>query len=353
MSTDSDQYRLIDGDSLVVLDDPGVLENDSVHAIVTDPPYGINFMPGTTNGWDDFDPHEYQSWCKEWAEKAMRVAKPGGHLLAFSGERTFHRLMCGVEDAGWNVRTSIMWLHGQGFPKGADVSKHIDRYYDAEDDREVVEQWDGWKTQLKPAFEPIVVARKPPSESAVYKNVLEHGTGAYNIDACRIGDHQTETHMDSMDDAHGNNWGNPDIDYKDENPQYKKNPPGRYPANVALDVQAAAMLDAESDDASRFYYSPKASKSERTHDGEVENGHPTVKPTDLMQWLVRLVTAEGQTVLDPFTGSGTTGVACLHEGREFVGIEREAEYREIARQRLADVASDAGQQTLSDAAADD
>lgn len=334
----------------------------SVDAIVTDPPYGLLFMG---KGWDHAVPG-----VEFWTE-ALRVAKPGAHLLAFGGTRTYHRLACAIEDAGWEIRDTLSWLYGSGFPKSHNGP------------------WGG--TALKPAWEPIIMARKPLA-GTVAANVAAHGTGGLNIDGCRIGTDDDRTRprgsFPHSDDA----WGNGRLAFTESHPA------GRWPANVALDEDAAAMLDAQSGDrptsrggatrsasigyggsgqgpeatyygdtggASRFFYCAKASRSERNagldelpdvpsymveNGGKTataangvryerntvhKNGHPTVKPIALMRWLVRLVTPVDGVVLDPFTGSGTTGVAAVQEGRRFIGCEREAEYVEIARRRIA------------------
>lgn len=353
------------GDSLQLAKQlPGV----SIDAIVTDPPYGIGFMG---KGWDHKVPGP-----EFWAE-FLRIAKPGTHLLAMGGTRTFHRLMVAIEDAGWEIRDTLSWMYGQGFPKSLDVSKAIDRALGLERETGPVDpsragrlvnqkgeyttaagwsagnrsvtidppasdaarQWDGWGTALKPAWEPIVLARKPLNHN-VAANVLEHGTGAMNVDGCRIG--------------------------------------SRWPANVALDEEAAAALDAQSGmlksgapgrrrkphettamsgtlglrdraevgyadsgGASRFFYCAKARTSEREagltpEPGEKRaNKHPTVKPLDLMRWMVRLVTPPGGIVLDPFCGSGSTGCAAVLEGARFIGIEKDADSVQTARQRIA------------------
>lgn len=269
--------------------------------------------------------HRFQDWTREWAEQALRVLKPGGHLAAFGGTRTYHRLTAGLEDAGFEIRDCLSWLYGSGFPKSLDVSKAIDR----------AAAWDGWGTALKPAWEPIVLARKPLA-GTVAGNVLEHGTGALNIDGCRVaasgrplrenaGRESVNCYGDGL--AGSRAAGTTDV--------------GRWPANVVLDDHAAAMLDEQADgpapfygDAggpSRFFYTAKASRSDRG----ATNTHPTVKPTDLMRWVIRLVTPPGGVVLDPFAGSGTTGVAARAEGVRCVLIEREEEYVRIIRGRLA------------------
>lgn len=376
------------------------LDADSVDAIVTDPPYGLEFMG---KGWDHGVPG-----IPFWAA-ALAIVKPGAHLVAFGGTRTFHRLTCAIEDAGWEIRDCLCWLYGSGFPKSLDVSKAIDKAAGVADSRtfkssnpadrpythtvgetstgwkspvrpdktnpysEEAEEWDGWGTALKPAWEPIILARKPLI-GTVAENVQRYGTGALNVDACRIA-------------------GEPII---------FENTEGRWPANVVLDEEAAAQLDAQGGErpgqlarartdgveqgntvlgplkhitknpepradtggASRFFYCAKASRAEREvgldglpvvhatsrpasddveertiqerlHGRLARNHHPTVKPVALMRWLVRLVTPPGGLVLDPFTGSGTTGIACELERRRFHGIEREAEYVAIAEARLA------------------
>ena len=310
----------------------------------------------------------FAAWCETWAREALRVLKPGGHLLAFGGTRTFHRLTCGLEDAGFEIRDCLSWLYGSGFPKSMDVSKAIDKAAGAE--REVVgttrtnvgmqggnfasggatgevnvtapatdaaREWEGWGTALKPAWEPCVVARKPLA-GTVAENVQQHGTGAINVDGCRV------PHASAADLAQhaagveaikqrggtmANSWKNS----SDLSGANDVKTAGRWPANVALDEAAAAMLD-EQGGASRFYYTAKASRADRNTSG-ANNTHPTVKPTDLMRWLVRLVTPPGGVVLDPFAGSGSTLVAARAEGVRAIGIEQAEEYAAIIRDRLA------------------
>ena len=445
------------------------LPDNSVDSIVTDPPYELGFMG---KKWDNSGiAYSVELWTE-----CLRVLKPGGHLLSFGGTRTWHRVAVAIEDAGFDVRDSIAWMYGSGFPKSLDVSKAIDksdagearrkrdlnftswmrstgldasfineltnsamgshyltdkqqptvategmflklrphlpkvpdyiekmvaeRTIESENfkNREVIgkkdwsnsanhfvpgenhtdrvnleitapstpeaEQWQGWGTALKPAFEPIVVARKPLI-GTVAANVLEHGTGALNIDGSRIGTERTQTRI-----AGGKGFGS---NFRDDGwipPQEnetRNNPQGRWPANVILDEYSAGELDEQSD-ASRFFYVAKASKRDRNEGLEglearqatgggggigdyledvnsasgkfgsekapAQNFHPTVKPTNLMRYLVKLVTPPGGTVLDPFTGSGSTGKAAILEGFDFIGIELTEEYLPIIDARL-------------------
>lgn len=392
---------LDDGDVVLHLGDcvevMAAMPAESVDAVVTDPPYGLEFMgkewdapwrggsgshaeartrcsdemgdenkrrfiASAVNAYQAGAP--FQAWCETWATEALRVLKPGGHLLAFGGTRTFHRLTCAIEDAGFEVRDCLSWLYGSGFPKSLDVSKAIDKAAGAE--REVVgtklgqpgyadtdstgrmlpqsegagdgylditapatpeaARWQGWGTALKPAWEPIVVARKPLA-GTVAANVLEHGTGAINVDWCRVEGAVPSVPQPDFTKVNGRAT---NLDAHARNGDMSSAPNGRWPANVVLDEQAAEMLDeANTGGPSRFFYTAKASSAER--DGAT---HPTVKPLALMRWLVRLVTPPGGVVLDPFAGSGTTLLAARQEHMRAIGIEREAEYAEMAAHRL-------------------
>ncbi|UXF49983.1 hypothetical protein 7841G3A7_4 [Haloquadratum phage sp.] len=380
------------------------LDANSVHAVVTDPPYGLAFMG---RSWDDFEPTEYQAWCERWASECLRVLKPGGHLLAFSGNRTHHRLMSGIEDAGFEIRDTITWHYGSGFPKALDVSKSIDKQADAE--REVVgpsslpdgtpheynigygegegyeskdhdrkntepateqaKQWDGFKSALKPATEFVCVARAPLAEDTIAENVVTHGTGALNIDGTRIESGERPNRSVSGDTDTNDMW-HETATIGNGSEAIGTTTEGRYPSNVVFDEKQADVLDAEvgeldagaspagshaaadnsvygeydeqenkrrretdSGGPSRYFYTSKASKAERTLDGKIDNAHPTVKPIDLMEWLVSLTTAKGQTVLDPFAGSGTTCKAAKHKNRQFIGIEQQAKWADVARVR--------------------
>lgn len=317
--------ELICGDCIEVM---AGMDANSVDAIVTDPPYGLSFMG---KGWDKGVPG-----VEFWVE-ALRVAKPGAHLLAFGGTRMVHRLAVAIEDAGWEIRDRIHWVYGSGFPKSHNVSKAIDKAAGVE--REVVrirtdgnkgggantydddsyvwdkpfaetapatpeaQQWDGWGTALKPAVEPIIMARKP-FKGTVAANVLEWGTGAINVDGCRV----------EWNTFRGNG-GN-------------QTTQGRWSANLIHDGSDEAT--AGMGDASRYFYCAKASKRDRGED----NKHPTVKPTDLMAYLCRLITPPGGTILDPFNGSGSTGKAAVREGFQYIGIELDPEYVEISKARI-------------------
>jgi site-specific DNA-methyltransferase (adenine-specific) len=404
------------------------LPDNSVDSIVTDPPYELGFMG---KSWDNSGiAYSVELWTE-----CMRVLKPGGHLLAFGGSRTWHRLAVAIEDAGFEMRDSIAWLYGSGFPKSMDVAKAIDKQSGFDGDvigtetvdvgmqggsmhagretklaeREIKElspeaqKWQGWGTALKPAFEPVVVARKPLGEKTVAANVLAYGTGGLNIDASRIGTEERINQPGSTKPriAMGDNW-NPNAQATTAT--------GRWPANIILDPYTAELLDeqsgfskstgvinrwtdgaqpfgggagkayesvqgvADSGGASRFFYVAKASKKDRNEGLEElegkeigakgnglaracatcgatvldgcdcpdrtfvnptrQNFHPTVKPTALMEYLIKLVTPEGGTVLDPFTGSGSTGKAALLNGYQFIGIELTDEYLPIIEGRL-------------------
>jgi len=346
------------------------LEPESVDSIVTDPPYGLSFMG---KGWDHGVPG-----VQFWAE-ALRVAKPGAHLLAFGGTRTFHRLAVAIEDAGWEVRDCVMWVYGSGFPKSHNLSG----------------EWSGWGTALKPAWEPVIVARKP-LVGTVAANVLKHGTGAINVDGCRV-PHAEECRMMAPSQK---NIDNPSDKYRQAGRReavLELKPEGRWPANVIHDGseevvalfpvakgqqgavtgsepssktqdiygsfagRQAAQPRGDNGSAARFFYCAKASRKDRNEGCEAliekalnwssgtknpgsfqsegtkkaaKNHHPTVKPTELMRYLCRLVTPPGGVVLDPFMGSGSTGKAAVLEGFDFIGIELEPEYLKIAQARI-------------------
>ena len=341
----NEDAQLIHGDCLEVL--RGIPDN-SVDSIVTDPPYGLSFMG---KKWD-YDVPEQAIW-----EECLRVLKPGGHLLSFAGTRTQHRMAVRIEDAGFEIRDMIAWVYGSGFPKSMDVSKAIDKAAGAE--REVIgqdtkarstsgssalptmggetvyqswditapatdaaRQWQGWGTALKPALEPITVARKP-FKGTVAANVMDWGTGAINIDGCRVGP-PIPHHPGGLHRGSGSTVGS----FTGET-EFERDAHGRWPANLIHDGsdELTELLGA----AARFFYCAKASKKDRGDD----NTHPTVKPTDLMAYLCRLVTPPGGVVLDPFMGSGSTGKASMREGFRFIGIEMDADYLAIAEARIA------------------
>lgn len=350
--------ELFCGDCVDVL--PGLPAN-SVDSVITDPPYGLRFMG---RDWDRGVPG-----VAFWSE-VLRVAKPGALMLAFGGTRTFHRLTCAIEDAGWEVRDCLMWLYGSGFPKGLNLRGN---------------GWDGWGTALKPAWEPILLAMKP-LDGTFAGNAQRWGVAGLNVDGARIEVQEPGRRhlLKSLGDLPPKNtFGNG----LNGSRALGTTSQGRWPANVLLDEEAAAALDAQSGKlhsnsgnygkyaqrsskgitdtggASRFFYVAKASRSERNaglegdgngvqcarpespdmsgkfpdHDGRERgaNHHPTVKPLALMRYLCRLtMTPAGGVVCDPFMGSGTTGVAAVMEGREFVGIELDAGYFEVARRRI-------------------
>lgn len=381
--------RLFCGDNIEIM---RTIPDNSVDSIVTDAPYGLMFMG---KAWD-YDVPGILTWSE-----CLRVLKPGGHLLSFFGTRTYHRGVVKIEDAGFEIRDQIQWLYGSGFPKSTDVSKRIDKEAGAE--REVVgekkklesygpnkvygsgpdhggvqkittpstpeaKQWQGWGTALKPANEPIVVARKPLEKGlTVAQNVLKWGTGALNIDGSRIDTSSQDAK--AMQRANSPNSGRNKKFESDYSFGRIPNGPmdttqGRWPANVIFDEIAAEILDEQAclkDPPSRFFYQAKASKAERNAGLEgmplVESGikndsgrvfsesdphkkvmnqnfHPTVKPIKLMSYLINLVTPPGGVVLEPFMGSGSTGVAAKNLGRKFIGIEKDPDYFEIAKRRI-------------------
>jgi site-specific DNA-methyltransferase (adenine-specific) len=391
----------------------------------------------------------FQEWCELWAVECLRILKPGGHILSFSAPRTYHRMATAFEDAGFEIRDQLMWVFGSGFPKSHNIGKAIDKIEGNE--REVVgrkiqrvdgttrnlqpnggfmkenvktkpsdgyidiekpgsdnsERWEGWGTALKPAHEPIVMARKPLSEKSIAENVLKHGTGGINIDGSRIPFEDTQNAATNPKFRKENNYKMPEpgqesngaVKFTSSNNEYDTS--GRFPANIIFDEEAGQLLDEQSGTsksgfnpkankkqykggvfgggetnettgytdkggASRFFYCPKAAKSDRneglddfekkksgigsTYAGNQKtsnisgnpdrqtdpkaNHHPTVKPTDLMRYLINLVTPPNGTILDPFMGSGSTGKAAVRCGVNFIGIEKEQEYMDIASARI-------------------
>ena len=393
--------RIYQGDCREVL--AGWPEN-SIDAIVTDPPYGIRFMgkawdgadidraieqkkrkktarpggrqisaePAMAAGTYDLTPEamkNFQEWTREWAVQALRVLKPGGHLLSFASPRTYHRMTCGIEDAGFEIRDQIQWLYGSGFPKSLNVAIAIAKKFNP--------KWEtgdpypleasthmGKGTALTPANEPICLARKPLSEPTVAANVLKWGTGALNIDASRIEatDFQLAEKYASVQKAparDNNIYGKDSRTREGSKPHVS----GRFPSNVILDEEAGKILDGQSGvrapggwpkrrsglgygsgaqgteskeriesnrgGASRFFYCAKASKEERG----LGNNHPTVKPIALIQYLISLVLPPGGIVLDPFLGSGTTMKASRNMGVDCLGVELDPQYVKIGDDR--------------------
>lgn len=363
------------------------MPDNCIDAIVTDPPYGLSFMG---KNWD-FGVPGVEFW-----KEALRIAKPGAHLLSFGGTRTFHRIACAIEDAGWEIRDTIMWVYGSGFPKSMDISKAIDKKFGQErekfpnplankqtaqkgtlahGDREgnsyispilvsdEAKKWNGWGTCLKPAYEPVIMARKPV-EGTVVDNILKHGTGGINIDGCRVPvDGETVcTHSKNAKSDIYSEYSPVDTHQSDGQKL------GRFPANIIHDnskevvelfpdtgkstggrtvkrsgggnVGSGKKSEAswtnedpgfgDSGSAARFFYCAKASKSEKGKD----NPHPTVKPLELMKYLIKMVAPENALVLDPFMGSGSTGVAVIQIGRRFIGVEKEEEYFNYAKKRI-------------------
>jgi site-specific DNA-methyltransferase (adenine-specific) len=410
------ENKVIQGDCLEELKN---LEDNSVDAVVTDPPYGLSFMG---KKWD-YDVPSTEIW-----KECLRVLKPGGYLLSFAGTRTQHRMAVRIEDAGFEIRDMIAWVYGSGFPKSLNIGKAVDKLQGNEREfvgtRQVPDQrgggissertietggvktrettdtkgtseWEGWGTALKPALEPITVARKPLSEKTVAENVLKWGTGGINIDGSRVGTTGARNNGNSKGTEGSNSIG---VYGKAIKQDYNM---GRFPANLIhdgsdevvelfpnskssnavrknngkLDDKTYGKYNAvdsfgfdDSGSSARFFYCAKASKSERNRGceeleekdkagkdfrpnhaekaelgedgnpfgrwGKIKNNHPTVKPIALMEYLVKLVSKENAVVLDPFAGSGSTLLACKNLNRNYIGIEREADYIEIINKRL-------------------
>jgi site-specific DNA-methyltransferase (adenine-specific) len=413
----NENVKLMLGDNIEKLRE---LPDNFVDSIITDPPYGLSFMG---KKWD-YDVPSVEFW-----EEALRVLKPGGHVLSFGGTRTYHRMVVNMEDAGFEIRDQIMWVYGSGFPKSHNIGKAVDKIEGNE--REVVgdskrhgggsygmfgyevnnketkgqSDYEGWGTALKPANEPICVARKPLSEKTIAENVLKHGTGGINIDGCRIEfDIEKETPTGDMY-YYINNKKYPNQETSNSKIMGSKTKrvdltltEGRFPANLIFDETAAELLDEQSGDsksqggkgkatqksldrtdigygfkeidnaaglggygdtggASRFFYVAKVSKKERNlgldgfedkssvrvnapRDNEEEktksqkNNHPTIKPINLLTYLVRLITPQNGIVMDCYMGSGSTGIAALLEGFQFIGMEMDEEYFNIAEARI-------------------
>ena len=403
-----DKYDLRLGDCIEVLQS---LEANSIDSVVCDPPYHLTSIVERFSNTSEHDNNSTgrraknredgyarlskgfmgKNWDggdvafqKETWEHVIRVLKPGGYMLAFSGTRTYHRMVCAIEDAGFEIRDQLAWVYGTGFPKSLNVSKAMDKrsgatrkvtktvvfhdirggnlmeaamgknkpnaaYDYTEPATDDAKKWDGWGTALKPAWEPIVLARKPVSEKSIIDNVLKHGTGAINIDGCRITcegeqnpsvarrkgsykesklSHNEACKLGKM------------VDRSSNEARAKERPGelmGRWPANIIHDGSDEVLKlfpGTNGDSVARFFYCAK-SANER----EEYNKHPTVKPIELMKHLVSLVTPPGGTVLDPFMGSGTTGIACLLKDFKFIGIELEEDSYNTATQRLIDTKS--------------
>lgn len=418
--SNKENYTLYQGNMLDMLE---VIDLESIDSIVTDPPYELNFM---NKGWDNSG----IAFQKETWKKCYEVLKPGGYLLAFGGSRTFHRIACAIEDAGFEIRDTIMWLYGSGFPKSMNLGLKMDKKQGCPDRGHRIavanrhhpdgtlepngeklppyepktplgEKWNGWGTALKPSFEPIIVARKPFKGSLV-DNVIECGVGGINIDECRVGNEErTQFSGRSQNKTTVYN------SFNQENSHYET-VQGRFPANTILTYDETdfdevcggfpntkstyningkhekvihrnnadtlkygykTRMDSssynDSGSASRYFYCAKASKKDRdegldnfnqekVNDGRNtpidnafqrgetlrKNTHPTVKPTELMQYLIRLVTPQGGVILDPFNGSGSTGKAVMYENKEhnknykYVGIELSDEYLSISQVRI-------------------
>ena len=376
-----EKLSLLKGNNIELLKQ---LEDNSVDSVVTDPPYALNFM---NKKWDADVP------SVEFWKEVLRVLKPGGHILSFGGTRTYHRMVVNMEDAGFEIRDQIMWLYGSGFPKSHNIGKAYDKKMGGVEDN----PYQHMGTALKPANEPICLARKP-FKGTVVDNVIQWGTGGINIDECRISHNEPIKVIKAQE---GGNKVYGQAGRREDTTELKEE--GRFPANIILDEEAGKILDEQSgivsqghwpkgetkgfgefgggettyegvgpkdktkSGASRFFYTAKVSKKERnmgcdmleettsdkigsTYAGNQtsskiggnpdkatqpkKNNHPTVKPVSLMTYLCRLITPKGGVVLDPFMGSGSTGISALLEGFRFIGMEMDEDYFNIAETRI-------------------
>jgi site-specific DNA-methyltransferase (adenine-specific) len=384
----TDNYSLLLGDNIQLMK---TIEDNSIHSVLTDPPYGLTSIVkrfGKSNSADAqygtdgvFKRSSKGFMGKEWDSdvpsvefwrEVFRILKPGGHILSFGGTRTYHRMATAIENAGFEIIDQLQWVYGSGFPKSHNIGKKL-------------EDWKGWGTALKPANEPICMARKPISEKTIAKNVLKYGTGGINIDGCRIGNETRTTPIHSDDIKDDKTLFGLHKSIQHERLEITQ---GRFPSNVIFDQDASKILDKQTENvsqggASRFFYCPKVSKKERDlgledfdvksqnttsggsrdfnarcancgkkfigtpnsicscdnpiTDNQVfkkKNNHPTVKPINLLSYLVKLITPVGGTVLDPFMGSGSGGIGTLLEGFNFIGMEQDPDYFEIATARI-------------------
>ena len=363
-------YIILQGDNRETLK---TIPDNSIDAIVTDPPYGISFLG---KDWDSFrnskvtknstvknlgsgmrmttkdENVNFQLWCEEWSRECFRVLKPGGYMLSFCAARMYHRMTVGLEDAGFEIRDQIMWIYSSGFPKSQDVGKSIQR----KNKNEEPNDWLGWGTSLKPAHEPIALARKPLDKNlSIAKNAQKYGTGALNIDAARIPIEEADTRSGGSNGHSRLTFGEGITSNEDSHIGYEANEQGRFPSNVIGDIP----------DYQKYFYCPKVSRKERhighetppamfgdmkgcyddsgeryavgldARTGNVGNNHPTVKPIELMKYLIKLITPPGGTVLDPFNGSGSTGCAAVELGHNYIGCELDPAYVDIANKRIA------------------
>lgn len=368
--TKEQPFNLLCGDSYEVLK---TFPDNSIDSIITDPPYGLSKQPDLNEvlkhwlndekyisnskgfmgkSWDSFVPSPIL-----WKE-VFRVLKPGGHILAFAGTRTQHLMAMSLGLAGFEIRDQIIWCYGSGFPKSHNIGNSIDKLFGAgnrggqicaagthhpttgeklkngdnlekyKSRTEEGKGYEGWGTALKPAHEPITLARKPMSEKNTALNVLKHGTGGLNIDGCRIGESGSRTNANKAKDSDVSSmFGNTKLTetvVKDQ---------GRFPSNFIVE-ENELNLDILNDKM-KYFYSPKCSKVDKNEGLEdFKNTHPTVKPTDLMAYLCRLITPKGGTILDPFNGSGSTGKAAIREGFNYIGVDLDQEYINISKARI-------------------
>lgn len=383
------------------IDEMKNIPSNTFDSVVTDPPYGINFM---NKKWDNVEKDFHYNWAKE----TLRVVKPGAYMFVFCSPRTFHRMAVDVENAGWEVKDCLMWLYGEGFPKSLNIAKAIDSFYKKEgeygdykskdhacsrksgnetqhegyhrpwrDNKEIVERnkrkyipateeakkWNGWHTALKPAWEPIFLFRKPLSEKTIVENIIKHNVGAINVEECKIESNNNDCKEKRwpanliLDDDPFILDNLPKSKSKDSLRRNKDSNFKSYDYKDKKGIVSGGFDDEGS--VARFFYCPKSKTGEKEYglddfefsivdDGREKkidnpylrgttkrkNIHPTVKPVKLLTYLVKMITPEGGIVFDPFMGSGSTGIACVIENKDFYGIEIEKDYFDIAKARI-------------------
>lgn len=335
---------IVNGDCIKVM---AKMKPDSVHGGVIDPPYSFN-QGFLKSKWDKFDsPKAFQKFSEEWAAEAFRVLKPGAHMIVFCLPKTYHRMASGLEDAGFEIRDMMFWIYGNNFPKNVDIAMHMRK----QNLEQHVKDWDGWATVLMSCLEVMVVVRKPCSEKTVAKNLIKHGVGAFNIGQCLVpitDEKERAAHLKvkTVKSRPSNSLGEPGVgrDFKLVQYTQKERRDGRWPTQIIHDgskqIDDAFNVFAQKGKSPlRFYYCARAAKHERHAAGT--NTHPSVKPLNLLRYLLRLIMPKGAIALDPFMGSGSCGMAAMVEGMRYAGIELDKTFYKTAHTRISELATHA------------